>query len=143
MGKMRVGKTGRLRQWLAIFKPKWLIVRQLNKPRQLPLGRADFEAWSDRIISGALIPEVTINSQKWTLANLILHLGPTESHKPDAFFIHSMLKLASNQVADAIRVEIRTEEKARMDAEEKAKGEQPSKLSIVTDEKKILDDAKV
>lgn len=130
-----------MRKWLALLKPKWLILRQLNKPRPLPMGRSEFNEWSARIIQGALVPGATINSQIWTLANLILHLGPTESHKPDAFFIHSLRKFAANQVADYVRAEIRTEEKARLDAEEKAKAE--PKLALVADDKKVLDDAKV
>lgn len=111
------------------LKPKRLLVKELNEPRPLPMGRQAFEEWSDRIIKGALIPGATIATQKWTLANLIMHLGPTESHKPDAFFIHSLRKLAANQVADAIRVEIREEEKAKIAAQEaKLKSEQIASL---------------
>lgn len=97
------------------------IINQLNERRPLPMGKTEFEEWSDRIISGALVPGATVESQKFTLANLLLHLGPTESHKEDAFFIHSLRKFATNQVADAIRVEIRDAAKARLAEEEKAK----------------------
>lgn len=89
----------------------------MNEPRPLPMGREDFDEWSDRIISGALIPggeenrEAFVKSQKYALANLLLHLGPTESHKPDAFFIHSLRKFAINQVADSIRREMYEERK--------------------------------
>lgn len=91
------------------------IVAQLNDPRPLPMGRKEFEEWSDRIISGALVP-ADLLSQKYCLANLLLHLGPTESHKADAFFIHSLRKFAVNQVADTIRQEIFKERKAKEDA---------------------------
>lgn len=84
--------------------PKAVINDQLLEPRALPMGRTEFEVWADRIISGALV-SATRESQVYTLANLILHLGPTESHKPDAFFIHSLRKLAANEVADAVRRE--------------------------------------
>jgi len=97
------------------------IVDQMHERRPLPMGRAEFEEWSDRIIAGALIPGATVESQKWTLANLLLHLGPTESHKEDAFFIHSLRKFATNQVADAMRNEIRDAEKARLAEKEKQK----------------------
>lgn len=113
------------------------------------MGRKEFEEWSDRIIAGALV-QATIPTQKWTLANLLLHLGPTESHKEDSFFIHSLRKFAVNEVADAIRNEIRTSEKARIAAEEEAKklklvettGEVlPATMSL--DESKVLANEKV
>ncbi len=128
------------------FTPKEVIVDQMNEPRALPMGRGEFNAWAERIMMGALVPnedektihdlynkyrhsdckdnelfnklEIFRDSQKFALANMLLHLGPTESHKPDAFFIHSLRKFAVNQVADAIRVELRDAAKARTAAEE-------------------------
>lgn len=96
------------------------IKHQLNDRRPLPMGREEFEVWSNRIITGAMI-QATPESQKFTLANLLLHLGPTESHKEDNFFIHSLRKFAVNQVADAMRIEIRDAAKARLEAEEESK----------------------
>lgn len=93
--------------------PKQVIVGQLNESRPLPMGRQEFEEWSDRIIGGALIsgqgddPQAFIESQKFVLADAITHLGPTESHKPDAHFIHVLRKLAANQVAIVRRSEIK------------------------------------
>lgn len=92
--------------------PVSVIRDQLLEPRALPMGRQEFEEWSDRIISGALLT-ADIDSQKYTLANLLLHLGPTESHKPDMFFISSLRKFAVNQVADAIRQELFKKAKER------------------------------
>ncbi len=131
------------------FTSKEVIVDQLNEPRALPMGRTEFQKWANRIIMGALVPndegfyvgqditrltwidvegrierlQIFEDSQKFALANLLLHLGPTESHKPDAFFIHSLRKFAVNQVADAIRVELRDAAKARTAKDEKARGE--------------------
>jgi tRNA nucleotidyltransferase (CCA-adding enzyme) len=98
----------------------------MNESRPLPMGRQEFEEWSERIISGALLKgkvevddaQVFIESQKFALANMLMHLGPTESHKPDAFFIHSLRKFAINQVADTIRKELHEAAKARTAAEE-------------------------
>lgn len=109
---------------------------QMNEPRPLPMGRKEFEEWSDRIISGALIPNaagkvfqiaglegdeddyaVHYESQQFALANMLMHLGPTESHKPDAYFIHSLRKFAINQVADTIRKELHEKAKARTQAQ--------------------------
>jgi len=86
--------------------PKEVIVNQMTEPRPLPIGKTQFEEWSSRIISGALV-EVDVDSQKFTLAQSLLHLGPTESHKPDAFFIHSLRKLAINQTAIDMSQEIK------------------------------------
>lgn len=100
--------------------PTEVIVDQLNEPRPLPMGRLDFETWSNRIIDGAMVVAER-NSQKYVLANMLLHLGPTESHKPDAHFMHSLRKFAVNQVADEIRRELHAEAKARTAAEEAIK----------------------
>ncbi len=96
------------------------------------MGRTEFDLWSDRIIAGAMIQpnapedenkEIFIQSQKFALANMLMHLGPTESHKPDAHFIHSLRKFAINQVADIIRKELHEAAKARTAAEEAAKSD--------------------
>lgn len=118
------------------FTSKETIQKQMGELRPLPMGRKEFEEWSDRIIAGALV-SADVNSQKWTLANLILHLGPTEDHKEDAFFIHSLRKLAANQVADAIRTELREEAKARLAREEEEK-----KIKLVS-EKPPCNEAKI
>lgn len=81
------------------------------------MGRTEFDVWSDRIIAGALVTAER-SSQKYVLANMLMHLGPTECHKPDAHFIHSLRKFAVNQVADEIRREIHAETKARTAAAE-------------------------
>ena len=100
------------------------ILSQMNEMRPLPMGRNDFEEWSDRIISGSLVPmgevdkQVFIDSQKCVLAGMILHLGPTESHKEDAFFIHSLRKAAANQVAHTVGLEYRQKAKERLAKEE-------------------------
>ncbi len=107
--------------------PKEVIIDQMNEPRPLPMGRQEFEDWAERCISGALLPggkesrETFIESQKFALSNMLMHLGPTESHKPDAYFIHSLRKFAVNQVADTVRKELHESAKARTAAEEAQK----------------------
>lgn len=129
----------RIRGKNAQSTPIDVIAAQLLEPRPLPLGVKEFHAWADRVIAGALIT-ATPDSQKFALASMILHLGPTESHKPDAFFVHSLRKSAANQVADAMLREIREAAKLRFSAEEAAKplaegkmgGEDPEALAKVT-----------
>ena len=123
---------------------KEAVVSQLNERRPLPMGRQEFDEWADRIIAGALLV-ADKESQRFTLANLLLHLGPTESHKEDAFFIHSLRKFAVNQVADTIRIEIRDAAKARLAEQEQA----AKKLTLVSEPEgapigsKVLADYKV
>lgn len=95
-----------------------VISEQLKEYRPLPMGRTEFEEWSDRLIAGAVVG-ADVPSQKYALANLLLHLGPTEDHKPDIFFIKSLRKFAVNQVADAIRQELYAARKAVGDSEAK------------------------
>lgn len=117
------------------FKKNNTNLNAMNEPQPLPQGMTEFEAWADRIISGARLT-AREDSQKFALAEMILHLGPTESHKPDAYFIHSLRKSAANQIAHAKMMEIRDQAKARLAEEEaavKAKQE-ASKLSVVPSE---------
>ncbi len=98
---------------------------QLMELRPLPLGATEFEDWCKRIISGAQIeggeenPEAFINSQKYILANMIMQLGPIESHKPDAHFIHGLRKVAANQVADTFRRSYFDKRKAELECLER------------------------
>lgn len=97
----------------------------MMEPQPLPLTPEEFEVWSDRQIAGACITKTDdlpalIRSQKFALASMIMHLAPTESHKPDAYFIHSLRKGAANQVAHAVMVKFKEEQKAREEAEKKA-----------------------
>jgi hypothetical protein len=101
-----------------------VITAQMLEPRPLPLGRKEFEEWSDRIISGACIPggeedmEAFRQGQKGALCQMIMSAKPTESHLPDAHFIHTLRKSASNQVAAAIFKELHDQAKARTAARE-------------------------
>ncbi len=96
--------------------PAAVITGQMQEPRPLPLNRPQWEEWCSRIISGALL-EADVESLRFSLANMLLHLGPTESHKPDAYFIHSLRKYAVNQVAVTVANEIKQAQIARIEAE--------------------------
>lgn len=80
------------------------------------MGLPEFEEWAERIISGSLV-KADVDSQKFCLANMLLHLGPTESHKPDAFFIHSLRKFAVNETAVAVRDKLYAAKKTREEAD--------------------------
>lgn len=92
--------------------PPDVILAQMAERRPLPIGRAEFEVWSDRILSGANV-EANRDDMKATLCGMVMHLGPTESFKEDAFFIHGLRKLAVNQTVHSIMQELHAEAKRR------------------------------
>lgn len=109
---------------LSLFKkrPKSVeaIKADLSERRPLPLGMTEFDGWSDRIIAAAAVsPNAeSYESQKFALATMLLHLGPQEDFKDDAYFVHSLRKAAVNQIAHAKMQEIRDAAKARLTAQE-------------------------
>ncbi len=99
------------------LKPVGDLVQEMMEPQPLPMGMTEFQAWSDRIISKALVT-ADVRSQKFALANMIKGVSHTESFKPDAYFIHQLRKVASNQVAQAVIDEIKQDfEKERIEKE--------------------------
>jgi hypothetical protein len=103
---------------------KWtsssVITEQMKELRPLPMGVQEFHEWSERIIAGACIPGASVESQKFALAEMIMHLKPVQDHCDDAHFIHTLRKGAVNQVAYAMMEEIRNARKAEL-----AKAEEP------------------
>jgi hypothetical protein len=80
------------------------IKKDLLEPYPLPLGRKEFDEWSDKIIDAACIPGATKESLKFALADMITHSKPNESFVPLGHFVHTLRKVAANQVAlDALR----------------------------------------
>lgn len=104
---------------------KWtsssVITEQMKELRPLPMGVQEFHEWSERIISGACIPGASPESQKFALAEMIMHLKPVQDHCDDAHFIHTLRKGAVNQVAYAMMEEIRNARKAELAKTEEAK----------------------
>ncbi len=90
-----------LSNWLN-RKRQTKLIAEMQEKRPLPLGVAEFEVWSDRIIDASMIQADRV-SLKYALANIIMQLKPTEDHVEDAYFIKSIRKAAVNQVCDAIR----------------------------------------
>lgn len=89
----------------------------------LPVGRAEFNTWADRLIekAGKFADE---RSMKYALASQIIHLPHDVAFKRDDYFVNSLRKAAANQVASAIFQEIKmqqAEESAKAAAEATAK----------------------
>lgn len=100
------------------------LIKDWTEKKPLPLGRSEFDAWSDRIIAAANIG-ADVNSQKFALADMITHLGPAEDHRDDAYFIKTLRKVAVNQVALEIMKEIKAAHQAKQAAAEALKPETP------------------
>lgn len=107
--------------------PKIVIIDQMNEARPLPIGMAEFEEWSDRIISGTLLPAEP-ESQKFALASMLVNLSPTTDHESDGYFIKSLRKSAINQIAVAKMNDIKKAYTARQEAEKSAEA---TKLEII------------
>lgn len=93
------------------------------KSDALPRGRKEFDAWSDEIIALAGAPNN--DSTKFALATMIMHLQPTEAFKSKDYFVDSLLKGISNEVAYAVMHELKEKQKAAIEAEKQAALEAP------------------
>jgi len=96
---------------------KKTILEQMSEPRPLPMGQKEFDEWSTRILSGALIPCTEPDTLKFALSSMLMQLGPHETHKPDGYFISKLRKAATNEVAAAQMRRIKGEQEAKKAAE--------------------------
>lgn len=99
---------------------KMKIQLEACEKQPLPIGLEEFHSWAERIIKKADLP-ATLESQKYTLANLILHMKPTEAFCEDLYFINCLRKAAANQVADYYRQKEYQETKDRLAKQEAEK----------------------
>lgn len=88
-------------------------VDYLKEMRPLPLGRTEFNEWSKEIYRLAGIPGLTFESAQFALADMVLHVKPTQSFESYGHFVHSLRKGAANQVAHAIFVELKEAQQRR------------------------------
>jgi hypothetical protein len=121
--------------------PVNVIIDQMNEKRPLPTGMTELEEWTDRIISGTLLP-ADRESQQFALCTMIMHLSPTQDHETDGYFIKSLRKGAINQIAHAKMMQIKNDavakqqkeqlEKEMKEREEKEAAVQAAETSAVT-----------
>ncbi len=95
------------------------ITQAMMEKQPLPIGMPQFIEWSDRIISGAMI-QASVRSQRFALAEMIMHLNPTEAFKEDAHFILKLRKACVNETAHAVMCEIKKEQEMEKLAEDTA-----------------------
>lgn len=119
-------KSPSSKSWKEMLRAFWsgkqntvgAIKEQLVSMRPLPIGRREFEEWSDRIISAACLT-ASKESQKFALSDMLLHMKPTEDHCDDLYFVKSLRKFAVNETAVDVRKQL-YEEKCAREAKEKS-----------------------
>lgn len=109
--------------------PKEVVIDQLTEMRPLPIGLTEFHEWSDRIIAGAMLP-ADPESQKFALANDLMHCPPNMAYETDVYFIHRLRKYAINQVADQVRNDLKAARVAKAEAE-KASNEKLAEVQSI------------
>jgi hypothetical protein len=83
-----------------------------RRPSPLPVGMTEFNAWVDSIVNTYDdLPTKDIDSIKFTLSSIIMHLGPQEAYKPKSYFVLTMKAAAAKQVAGAYFYEIKEKQK--------------------------------
>lgn len=108
----------------------------LLERKPLPIGRKEFMEWSDRIIAGSLV-EAEPDSLRFALGAMLMHIGPTEAFKEDAYFILALRKGAVNQTAHAMMQELKAEQEAK---QKKTAEDTAPKLRVVDG---VLEDQEV
>ena len=91
-------------------------------PSKLPVGKTEFETWSNSIIKTYKVP-MDDRSAKFGLCAMIMRLNPTEAYKSKAFFALCLSKGASAQVASYVMEDIKNQQKAEFEAAQKAEQE--------------------
>ncbi len=89
----------------------WAFIARIKGfvPVQLPTGAKAFDAFCESILSSYDLPRLP--SYKHSIATMIMHLGPTVSHKAPYFFAKSVRKAMANQTAYDAMQRIKEEEK--------------------------------
>ena len=99
---------------------------ELMEKKALPLSRPLFDAMFERVWNYAEIPhqegfeEYLKKSARHAVANMIMHLSPTEDFKEDAYFVKALRKACVNEVSYAIIEEIKAQKKAEQEAKTQA-----------------------
>ncbi|MES2215069.1 MAG: hypothetical protein V4485_03505, partial [Pseudomonadota bacterium] len=75
-------------------------------PSKLPVGVTEFNSFADSIIE-LTGPMADNDSMKWAIANNIIHLPSTVSHKSKQYFVRVLRKAAANQIASFVFQDIK------------------------------------
>lgn len=97
-------------------------------PSAVPNGVDAFDSWARSFFEIYPMPTQDVTSVKYTLATIIMHMGPQTAFKSKFYFYLTLKAGAAKQVAGAIFYQIKQEQKA---AEEAAKLEATSTPKVV------------
>lgn len=81
-------------------------------PTAIPTGTAEFDAWAQFIMDNYKMPTADVDSIKYALATMVMHLGPTVAYKPRYYFALALRASAAKQVAGGVFMEIKTRHQA-------------------------------
>lgn len=92
------------------------LTKELGEPRALPTGRAEFEEWAERVLSGVTFT-ADKRSLRFALAQMLMQIGPVEAFKPDGYFIKALHVAATKQVAFEIGNELKIQAQKEIEAD--------------------------
>lgn len=81
-------------------------------PSPIPTGMQAFYAWSDDLSSTYWMPTEDVDSIRYALATVIMHLGPTAAYRSQYYFVLTLRASAAKQVAGGVFHEIKTKQQA-------------------------------
>lgn len=97
-------------------------------PTQVPRGKTEFIEWSGKVIEASGLPDNA--STRFALSTMVLHLAPTADKVPVRFFVKSLRKAASAEVAFAVMEDLKAKQKADKEAAAKEQAEATAKVVV-------------
>ncbi len=79
-------------------------------PSALPTGLTAFNAWADDISDTYFMPTSDKDSIRFSLASIVMHLGPTAAYRSKFYFALVLRAGAAKQVAGAAFYEIKNKQ---------------------------------
>lgn len=79
-------------------------------PSALPVGVTEFEAWASDIVTTYNFPDN--DSLRFTLASMILALGPTRAYRSKFYFYLSVRSSMAKQIASHMMYDLKEKQKA-------------------------------
>lgn len=82
-------------------------------PSKIPVGVTEFNSWADSFSDVYTLPTQDQDSLRFTLASIIMHLGPQAAYKPKVYFLLTLKAAAAKQVAGQVFYDIKTKHQAQ------------------------------
>lgn len=102
-----------------------------NRPRKLPTGMTQFNAFKKRIFSktGPIADET---SMAFALASIVIHADAKHGALPDSYFVDRLIKSAANQVASQVFQDIKIQQAEEQKAAQEA-ANQPVEVTTTSE----------